>query len=49
MAKANKPKKETKKRSEHYDPKLKTSASFDDLINLSVNKPVAKKDTEKKG
>lgn len=45
MAKAKKPKKE---RSHTYDPKLKADLSFDDFINLSVNKAIEKKEVKKK-
>jgi hypothetical protein len=46
MAKAKKPKKE---RSYTYDPKLKVNnLSFDDFVNLSVNKPLEEKKESKK-
>jgi hypothetical protein len=41
--KAAKKKKATKKRTEHYEPKLKTDLSFDQLIVLSINKDQKKK------
>jgi hypothetical protein len=45
MAKAAKKKAATKKRADHYEPKVKTDLSFDELINMSVGK----KSEEKKG
>ena len=45
MAKAKK--KAAKKRADHYEPKLKTDLSFDQLIAMSVN-TVPEKKTDKK-
>lgn len=47
MAKAKK-KAAPKKREEHYEPKLKTDLSFDELIAMSVGKQAEKKDKLKK-
>ena len=47
MAKAKK-KAAPKKRADHYEPKVKTDLSFDELIAMSVNKPQEKKTDKKK-
>jgi len=49
LAKAKKAakKKASKKRADHYVPKLKTDLSFDQLIAMSVNKEPDKKDVKK--
>jgi hypothetical protein len=38
MAKAAKKKATPKKRADHYEPKVKTDLSFDELIAMSINK-----------
>jgi hypothetical protein len=43
MAKAAKKKAAPKKRSETYEPKVKSDLSFDELIAMSVGKKVEKK------
>jgi hypothetical protein len=45
MAKAKKTakKKAAKKRADHYEPKVKTDLSFDQLIAMSVGKQTEKK------
>jgi hypothetical protein len=48
MAKAAKKKAAPKKRAEHYEPKVKTDLSFDELIAMSVNKQPQEKKTDKK-
>ena len=48
MAKAVKKKAAPKKRSDTYEPKVKSDLSFDELIAMSVGKPVEEKDTPKK-
>lgn len=47
MAKAAKKKAPAKKRAEHYEPKVKTDLSFDELINMSVGKAPEKKEEKK--
>ena len=49
LAKAKKAakKKASKKRADHYVPKLKTDLSFDQLIAMSVNKEPDTKDVKK--
>lgn len=47
MAKAKK-KAAPKKRADHYEEKVKTNLSFDELIAMSVNKPQEKKTDKKK-
>lgn len=46
MAKAKK--KSAKKRADHYEPKVKTDLSFDELISMSVTKQEQEKKTDKK-
>lgn len=48
MAKAAKKKAAPKKRAEHYEPKVKTDLSFDELIAMSVGKQSEKKEPPKK-
>ena len=49
MAKAAKKKAAPKKkRADHYEPKLKTDLSLDQLIAMSINKDVDKKTDKKK-
>jgi hypothetical protein len=38
---------EPKKRAEHYEPKVKTDLSFDQLITMSVSKQPDEKKTKK--
>jgi len=47
MAKAAKKKAAPKKRADHYEPKVKTDLSFDELIAMSVNKQSEKKQDKK--
>jgi hypothetical protein len=47
MAKAAKKKAAPKKRSEHYEPKVKTDLSFDELIAMSVGKKPEEKKQSK--
>lgn len=47
MAKAKK-KAAPKKRADHYEEKVKTDLSFDELIAMSVNKQPQEKKTDKK-
>lgn len=48
MAKAAKKKEAPKKeRAEHYEPKVKSDLSFDELIAMSVGKATEKKETKK--
>jgi hypothetical protein len=47
MAKAKK-KAATKKRADHYEPKVKSDLSFDELIAISVGKNPQEKKTDKK-
>lgn len=47
MTKAKK-KTAPKKRADHYEEKLKTNLSFDELIAISVNKPQENKTDKKK-
>jgi hypothetical protein len=37
-----------KKRAEHYEPKVKSDLSFDELIVMSVGKPQGKKEPKNK-
>lgn len=46
MSKAKK--KAAKRRANHYEPKLKTDLSFDELIRMSVGKQPEKKEGKKK-
>lgn len=51
MAKAKKgasPKKETKKRAEHYDPKLSINGTFADVIGVAMKPKEEKKEEPKK-
>jgi hypothetical protein len=47
MAKAKK-KTALKKRADHYEPKVKTDLSFDELIAMSVNQQLQERKTDKK-
>jgi hypothetical protein len=47
MAKAKK-KTAPKKRADHYEPKVKSDLSFDELIAMSVGKKPQEKKTDKK-
>jgi hypothetical protein len=47
MAKAKK-KAAPKKRADHYEPKVKTDLSFDELIAMSVNKQMQQPQQKKK-
>ena len=47
MAKAAKKKAPAKKRAEHYEPKVKSDLSFDELIAMSVGKEVDRKEKKK--